>query len=233
VHTNSSPETNKFINEHGLLSQWRGYADGGGFAIVFKTEELETILSSECNCFHYDTILIADVVYSDDEEKYKSELSEFLDKISVYQKRMFEQFLQGTKKIPDNMGEVYNAFVSCMTRYKHKGFKEEQEIRIVSVPTVINRNYKEEVGEEYCNSKLEKNREFRDRNGKKTPYIELFKSPSPSKDSLPKDPLPLDLLPIEKIIVGPHKDKESRAAALRVKLRNTDIKVTVSDIPYY
>ncbi len=39
-------------------------------------------------------------------------------------------------------------------------------------------------------------------------------------------------LPIERIIVGPHKEKESRAAALRVFLRNTNIEISVSDIPF-
>ena len=65
----------------------------------------------------------------------------------------------------------------------------------------------------------EKERKFRDGRSRHIPYIEMFAS--------------LDTpLPIERIIVGPHKDKESRASALRVMLRNTDIQVTVSDIPY-
>jgi len=65
----------------------------------------------------------------------------------------------------------------------------------------------------------EKECKFRNKNGTQVPYIELF-------HSLDKR------LPIEKIIVGPHQDKELRAAALQLMLRNTDIKVTVSDIPY-
>jgi hypothetical protein len=209
-----------FINENGLLSQWRAYGVDGGFAIVFNTQELEAMLALEHDCFHYDNILIADVVYSDDEEKYKSELSESLHKISVCQKNLFEHILQGRHEQPDNLVEAYEPFVSCITRWKHHGFKEEQEFRIVSMPTVLNREYKETAGENHCNSKPEKKREFRDRNGKRTPYIELFRS--------------LDTpLPIEKIIVGPHKDKDIRAARLRVELRNTDIKViTVSEIPY-
>ena len=39
-------------------------------------------------------------------------------------------------------------------------------------------------------------------------------------------------LPIEKIIIGPHKDKETRAAILRKRLRKTKIEITCSDIPY-
>lgn len=206
------------INENGLLSQWRAYGGDGGFAIVFKSHGLEEMLSSEYDGFHYDGFLIADIVYSDDEEKYKSELSEFLLKISEYQKEIYKQILQGKQEPPDAV-EAYNSFVQCITRYKHQGFKEEQEIRIVAMPVALNRRYQEIAGDEHCKSKPEKNRQFRNRNGRLTPYIELFRSLKPH-------------LPIEKIIVGPHKDKDSRAAALRIMLRNTDIEVTVSEIPY-
>lgn len=55
------------------------------------------------------------------------------------------------------------------------------------------------------------------------PYVELFNSPD-------------IVLPIEKIIVGPHKNKEKRADRLRLILKNVlkkeNIDVTVSDIPY-
>jgi hypothetical protein len=50
-------------------------------------------------------------------------------------------------------------------------------------------------------------------------YIELFNSINTE-------------LPIERIIVGPHKEKEARAAALSVMLRNTKIEITCSDIPF-
>jgi len=67
--------------------------------------------------------------------------------------------------------------------------------------------------------KPEKERKFRDKRGRYTPYIELFASLG-------------EALPIEEIIVGPHRDKEARASALRVLLGDTDVKVNVSDIPY-
>ena len=208
-----------FINKNGLLSQWRAYGADGGFAIVFNTEKLETMIDSERKCFHSE-ILFDTVVYSE-EGKYESELSEPLNKIFEYQKAMTEAMLQGRehKGSDDTTQETYDAFVSCITRWKHQGFKEEQEVRIVSMPTNFSdQDVKKTVKEEYYNSKLEKERKFRDKNGQRTPYIELFRS--------------LDTpLPIEKIIVGPHKDKDTRAAALRVRLRNT-IKVEVSEIPY-
>ena len=210
--------TDNYINENGLLSQWRAYGGDGGFAIVFKTQVLEEMRSSEYDAFHYEGFLFDDVVYSDDEEKYKLDLSEPLLKISTYQKEMFKQALQRKQELLDAK-DAYSSFVQCITRYKHRGFKEEQEVRIVTIPIALDRSYQEIAGDEHCKSKPEKEPKFRDKNGRSTPYIELFRSlDSP--------------LPIEKIIVGPHKDKDSRAAALRIRLRNTDIEVTVSEIPY-
>ena len=56
--------------------------------------------------------------------------------------------------------------------------------------------------------KSEKDRKFRDKNGQMVPYIDLFNSAEIE-------------LPIKRIIVGPHKEKEARAAALRDMIRNT------------
>lgn len=75
------------------------------------------------------------------------------------------------------------------------------------------------ISEEGSTLKPEKERKFRTKNGKLIPYIELFNSTD-------------IVLPIERIIVGPHKEKESRASALCVMLRNTNTEITISDIPY-
>jgi len=214
-----SENTDEYINENGLLSQWRAYGGDGGFAIVFKTHALEEMLDSEYKAFHYDdNVPLADVIYSDDEEKYKLELSEPLLYISDFLKEMLMNISQEKQEPPDPEN-AYPSFAQCITRYKHQGFKEEQEVRIVAMPIALNRSYQEIAGDENCKSKPEKERKFRYKNGKLTPYIELFRSLETA-------------LPIEKIIVGPHKDKDSRAAALRIMLKNTDIEITVSEIPY-
>lgn len=116
-------------------------------------------------------------------------------------------------KEPPPAEQAFQSFVSCITRYKHQGFKEEKEVRIAAI--LLDSNFDE-------TTRMEKERKFRQRDGKLIPYIELFRNPGQE-------------LPIKRIIVGPHKDKECRAEALRIMLRikgRTDIKVTVSDIPF-
>ena len=109
-----------------------------------------------------------------------------------------------------------------MSRYKHWGFKEENEFRIVAIHLPIKEVHNESMKNENLKIVPEKDRLFRNKNGILIPYIEFFRSFGKT-------------LPIEKIIVGLHKDKDLRADALRIMLRDTDIDikvVTVSDIPY-
>lgn len=192
-------KTDEYINTNGLLSQWRGYGKDGGFALVFDTKKLEKILQHEGKRYTNWELILTDCLY--DDEKLKSELSEPMNNIADFLKEGIE-----TNKPPD-AGKAYNAFVQCASRYKHQGFKEENEVRIVG----------------YLPSQNKKERKFRAKDGSQIPYIELFN-------------LQDITLPIERIIVGPHKEKEDRARALDLMLKHKfkmeGIKVAISDIPY-
>jgi hypothetical protein len=207
------------VNNNGLLSQWRGYGAGGGFALVFNTQKLEEMLEIEATKFegvgHF-----CDVVYSDDEKKFKDEISPNLSIIAdVIVEVFFSRDNLSEEERLEKAKDAYSPFVSSIIRYKHCGFSEENEIRVVVLPTVVDEEYLELAKEESVTLKPEKERKFRIKNGEPVPYIELFKSSGME-------------LPIEKIIVGPHKEKEARAAALRVMLRNTKVKISCSEIPF-
>jgi hypothetical protein len=205
----------EYINTNGLLSQWRGYGGDGGFALVFRSDQLEDLRKKESETFDYDGIGMGDLVYSDNDERFTQELSSSLAHIANYTKELFLSMKLAKEQAP-NAAQFYPAFIQCISRYKHRGFKEENEVRIVAVPARHNAEYLALAREHGKTPKPEKQRKFRDVRGQPVPYIELFQAP----------------LPIERIIIGPHRDKEARASALRVKLRNTGIEVTVSEIPY-
>lgn len=206
------------IANNGLLSQWRGYGTGGGAALIFDTKKLEEILAIEAKRFEYSAVIIADIIYSDDEQKLKKELSDDLAILADIAKLFFNHE-NPSQKIIVEAAKGYNAFVKCISRYKHYGFSEENEVRVIALPTVIDEEYLKLAKANGVTLIPEKERRFRRINGKSIPYIELFNS-----DDI--------YLPIERIIVGPHKEKETRAAALRMKLKNTKIEITCSDIPY-
>jgi len=210
---------NPNINNNGLLSQWRGYGAGGGFALVFSSQKLEEMLEIETKKFEYSAMHLSDLIYSDDENRLREELSEDLSIISDVVKLLFDhQKLDEMEKF-EAIGKAYHPFVHCISRYKHYGFSEENEVRVVALPTVLDQESIELAKAEDITLQPEKERNFRAKNDQLVPYIELFKT--------------IDIeLPIEKIIVGPNKEKETRAATLRVMLRNTKIEVTCSDIPF-
>lgn len=206
----------EYTKEHGLLSQWRGYGENGGYAIVFKTESLMEMLKVESELFQYNFLYAADVIYNDEEgaKKLEEELTEEIrQNISNFQLEIIKGAMQGKQEFPDNQlaEKALTPAFQFGSRYKHQGFKEENEVRIIAIHFPI----KEEQ-----HGKQEKQRLFRNNNGVLVPYIEIFK---------PK----IRNLPIEKIIVGPHREKELRAEALRIMLKDSDIvdKVMVSDIP--
>lgn len=204
------------VNRNGLLSQWRGYGTGGGFAIVLNTKKLEEMLITEMQTYDYGYLFIADLVYSNDDSRLSSETAEDLAVLADDVNLLFDH-----KKLPteETRLEGYYPFVRCISRYKHLGFCEENEVRVVALPTVINKEITELAKRDGAHLKPEKENKFRDKDNGLVPYIELFNS-----DEIK--------LPIEKIIVGPHKEKESKATALRVMLKHTEIEVLCSDIPF-
>lgn len=206
------------IASNGLLSQWRAYGPGGGAAIVFDTKKLEEILEIEAQRFEYSAVIIADIIYSDNDQKLQEELSDDLAILSDIAKLFFNHE-NLSQKIIFEASKGYIPFVKCISRYKHHGFSEENEVRVVALPTVIDEEYLKLAKAKDATLMPEKERKYRSKNEKSIPYIELFKSDD------------IDL-PIEKIILGPHKDKETRAAELHTMLKKTKIEITCSDIPY-
>ncbi|PKN95995.1 MAG: hypothetical protein CVU43_22990 [Chloroflexi bacterium HGW-Chloroflexi-5] len=211
-------DKNEYVNRNGLLSQWRGYGSGGGVALVFDTKKLEEILKLEAERYSYDLGLFADVIYSDDEAKLKRELSDGLKEISAYVSRMLLDMSLNRIEPPDATN-VFPAFIKAISRYKHQGFKEENEVRIVCLPTNVDEEYLRIAKERNASTKPEKEPKARLKRGKLVPYIDLFDSTD-------------NVLPIERAIIGPHIDKELRASFLRAMFRKSKFEVTVSDIPY-
>lgn len=212
---------NPNVIKNGLLSQWRGYGTGGGAALLFDTKKLEEILILEAKRFEYHPLFIADLIYSDDEQKLKNELSDEFDTIVDIAKQFFDyENIIHKKEIADGP-KGYMPFVTCISRYKHYGFSEENEVRVVALPAV-DKSYLEIAQLAQADGvilKPEKERKFRNKNGQHIPYVELFNSSDIE-------------LPIEKIIVGPHREKEARAIELRKKLGKKDIEIICSEIPF-
>lgn len=199
------------IARDGLLSQWRGYGTDGGYAIAFDTSKLQRLLETESNTYKYQFAQWADVHYYDANHQHPEPAEEMLQAEDALRKAVAE-FVR--TRAPDALDPTYDAvtFLSCL--FKHWGFHEEREIRVVAVP----------LDEKFADDEREKVRapRFFLRQGTPVPYIPLFESLSNCR------------LPINRVIVGPHRDKLQRKIAIESLLAAHHISapVVVSEIPY-
>jgi len=208
---------NQEIATHGLLSQWRGYGMDGGYAIVFDTKRLATLLEEDHKHWR-DFILQADAIYSSDsDDKIRGELGDDFDAIA----NSISRFLLSDGSA-DALEPIYYALVKCASRYKHWGFHEEKEVRIVVIPH--SKQVLQFTKPEW-RATHERPLGYFPRAGTPVPFINLFEGIT----HLPDKPLP-----ITRIIVGPHPEKDKRKHAVERLLSRygLPIPVSASQIPF-
>jgi len=212
------------VAQHGLLSQWRGYGNEVGYAIVFDKKQFCELLKEvrekmENSMYPF----FADVVYSSPGHDPKF-IEEFKEDLIVIKKFFFNHL----RNIEDdkNLSEIFYSLIRCACLYKHWGFKEENEVRIVVLPHTKNRDYTEmAVAEGITDNAIP--RKFFSKTSAFVPYIDLFEGVTSLKKPLP----------IKRIIVGPTsstQEKYRRINAVKMLIEQHNIKadVTPSDIPF-
>ena len=219
---------NKDVSWHGLLSQWRGYGRDDGYAISFDTARLSELLKKAGKKWENDLdLFFGDVVYSSDpDQKFRDEFEEDLNVIKSFS----EDSLRGNSE--ENIREldkIFPALMKCTCRYKHWGFKEENEVRIIAIPHPTRNKKFCELTKADGITIQEMPRKHYLRSGTLVPYIDLFEGVT----SVSENPLP-----IERIIVGPstndqEKQRRVRAAELLIAQYGIkDVQVSASEIPY-
>ena len=113
-----------YERENGLLSQWRGYGGEGGFCLVLETAAVK-IFKQERQSYVYPYTDFREVQYSVD-DALKSSL--FID---LFQKS--EEVLQLALRADRDFSvdAMVDAFLCCATTFKHRGFYEEREVRLI------------------------------------------------------------------------------------------------------
>ena len=182
-------------HEDGLLSQWRGYGRDGGYAIASRTADIESLLEREYRAFHQQYLALADVEYYDDPSSGDARHPETIRDEELIKDAMKRYVLRRDCDDRSALDDVSNPITSLSVRHKHRGFREEAEVRIVALRSVA------EVWEqEKANGEPRPQREllFKPRGGLLVPYIRLF-----GKDGLGND----TNLPISKVIVDIPNEK--------------------------
>jgi hypothetical protein len=199
-----------YEREHGLLSQGRGYGGDGGFCIVFDTAELAKMLGTEFDAYYYVHLNMAPAIYADETATVEKLFPVLLDRC--------EYFLSGIldgRGVPPPIEDGFVPFVSGATCFRHQGFREEVEIRIVAIPGY--QDLADLVRKEHPEIALSLIKAVdTDERGRR--YVTLL-----DKATRP--------LPIKRIIVGPSRNQQ-RNVALAKALVGSSIPVEPSDTPF-
>ncbi len=215
----SAPRNEK-VARSGLLSQWRGYGGDGGYAIVLDVRGVDHLLKSEGQSHHYQFAQWGDVYYYG----AGADIQPSSEEVAEYEKTVRNGiigFVRG--RDPASIDGLYEAVTSLSCLFKHWGFAEEQEVRIIAIP--VGCELSKLASSEGETRQTRQTKSFVS-GGAPIPYIELLAGHGTAGLRTK--------LPIKRLIVGPHKDKYSRAEAVRHLLtaNGYEAEVVCSEIPY-
>jgi hypothetical protein len=199
---------------HGLLSQWRGYAGSGGFAIEFDEQQIGSLIGAEGEEYAHVLLRSADVLY----EKYETLFDKDLYKgvAGELTRMIFEEAGIDISEVSGrkDVDAIIPNIIATAPFLKHWGFSEEKEYRIIASCV---RKGKIPEGEHRRPKRIE----TRIRKELIVPYIELFDR--------------TDIHPaIKSVIIGPHpeQDKQAKAVSMAMETEGFDIPIKLSEIPY-
>jgi hypothetical protein len=202
-----------YEQKNGLLSQWRGYSGGDGYCLVFDTEVLANLLADEYDRLYWLHLSISAVNYDGE----CVAVDALFPKLFEASANNLEEFFRG-----DATPELRTAadFWESASRFKHRGFFEEREVRIVAIPGTS--KLAEYTKQDYPT-------EFQDK-----PIPDVRNRPA-------SGPLRLALfegmsvrLPIKRVIVGPARNRAELAekASFALNLVGNAISVSFSETPW-
>jgi hypothetical protein len=199
-----------YEREHGLLSQWRGYGKDGGFCLVFDTTKLWRLFEKERGAYFYVYTDVREAFYPREPPKQIEFFTELLDTSEA----VIKSALLGNRDF--SVDHTLLPFVFSATAFKHQGFHEEREVRLVAMAgTKLAADTVREAGQTPAPLK-EVHKTMRD--GRERRHISLF-----GKD--------FAALPLKRVIVGPSGSQDANAAFAQ-KIVGAKVPVSKSATPY-
>lgn len=206
AHTNH----NVYVKKNGLLSQWRAYGGEGGYALVFDTWLLSECIRVESKNYQYFYIPFGDVLYDDQTDKFETVFADLDTDLKDWATALSERNDPPIEK-------VVRSLFSLATRFKHRGFKEESEVRVSAA--LLSEASAKANPEIFRYKKLKPIHE-RKVGDDQVRYIVLNDVPE-------KQPLP-----IIRIIIGPQRDQKQRAKDVKKLIGKKNIDIVCSETPY-
>lgn len=200
-HANDYP----YEQANGLLSQWRGY---GRYALVFDTRQLDALLEREWRAHFWSGLIIDRVVYFDGLDILEKEFPSLMDSSTAFISKTLN-----SESCSDM--DLFRPFSSAATLMKHRGFREEREVRIVAMPQSERALVERGRGNELLGRPPIKEVHMLS-NSKK--YVALFESLNAT-------------LPIKRIIVGPGANQKEDYEFARAVVSDR-VEIVISETPF-
>lgn len=202
----SHAEDTAFDREHGIRSQWDGYAGSEGYCLVFDIGEVARILGLEMDARYWARLTLDPVRYAD--RPVEDIFPELVDASAD----TLRQFIDGVR-FPEM---AVPEFLAGTTLLKGAAYKSEREVRIVAIPGTAKtaKHAAKEYPDQFDATAPLPEIRTRPETGKR--YIALF------------DGLGLRL-PVKRVIVGPGSRQEERAELVRSM--HSGVPVTMSRCP--
>lgn len=208
----SHSSDSEYEQVNGLLSQWRGYAGSGGYCIVLDTEKLLDMLIKELDKYYWIHMSMSEVKYQLPDDVLANMFPSLIDHINKF----FDGIL--SKRKP-NIAGGFGPFLAGSASLKHRGFREEREVRVVASPA--EESWIPLLKRETPNIPLTlplKPILTRLQTAASVRYISLFSELG-------------ELLPIRRVIVGPSRHQQSNYDNA-MRICKDQFEVVRSDTPY-
>ncbi|MGD0191496.1 MAG: hypothetical protein ABSD74_12215 [Rhizomicrobium sp.] len=206
-----SPSNEAFAD--GELLHWATYGRNGGYALQFAPQKLDALLVNERKKFVGLPYIFEPTFYSKEGE-VPAGLKDAYGEVCNSATEMADYEVSQHRTVAPDYAVAGGAFMHIVSRTKDAFFKREAEARIV-----VFRSRVEQTGFRWHPFFI------RHAAALPIPYIKLF-----------EDQLFGEHLPIERIIIGPHPERERRQFVLREFLRQKKlldkIQIAVSEVPY-
>lgn len=179
-----------YEQRNGLLSQWRGYGSGGGFCLVMDTVKLAELVGRECDAHYFVHASLGAAVYAVEDATIEELFPDILEICDEFLRCVMEE-----RSPSATLESAFGPWVTAATRYKHQGFREENEVRLVAIPA--SSSTVEAVKRLHPDAVVKPLTQIGSQDGRS--FITLFGK------------IPSHRLPISRIIVGPSRNQAENA----------------------
>jgi Protein of unknown function (DUF2971) len=219
--------------ENGLLSQWRGYAEGGVALAFDKYKLLEACanLTKETGWNH----ALRPVVYVrniEDISKKLEPLNLEMNNVLEFANIVLDGNIDNIFEKKEKFKPLIDALINIAPFIKHAGFEQEHEYRMTIAPDYFEKTERVRNGIKTGNwNHSDLSVKFRAGGGRISPYLEALRFKS--DDLFRESETPQGLAScLTKVIIGPGKMSVYNLLAAKALLSSRNVNVDISDIPY-